>query len=632
MCGIAGFLDHRGSADERRGALQAMCDQIVHRGPDDQGYFVGSRVGLGMRRLSIIDLTGGHQPIASPDGARQIVFNGEIFNYRQLRERLIVDGHRFETASDTEVILRQYEVNGVDCVQKLNGMFGFAIWDDQAQRLLLARDRMGVKPLYYAWVDGTLYFGSEIKSLLAAGVPAELDEEAIWHYLTFRYVPQPLSVWKYVRKLLPGHRLIVEGRAEPRVERWWACPAEDSVPPRADSDYVREFTDLFESAVQLRLVADVPVGVLLSGGLDSSAVLTAAARAHGRRMETFSVGYSAATWADEREYARLMARHVGADHHEVAIGQQDLIDTLPRFVELTDEPLSDIASIPLFHVSRLARSRVKVVLSGEGSDEILGGYDLERAVRRWQVLDAYRRVPSRLRAAAASTVRRGPYGIARLLDEGAHTAREELERTPPTMTNLMSSTEKIALLRPSFAASRRDSLEIARAEVRASASRTSLGRLLSAYRQSWLVEDLLMKADRMTMGNSIELRVPFLDYRLVEWAARAPDSVKVRRRGLRWTNKWVLREYCRSRVPKSIVERPKRGFSVPFYDWLASGLRTFARDVLTDAGAITRRWLEPAEVEAWVRRGTAEDASAHDRRVVWNLIILELWGKRWINT
>lgn len=380
MCGIVGLWNTNDPDPLAR--VRAMASTIVHRGPDDEGFHATDGLAMGTRRLSIIDIAGGHQPIFNEDESLAIVFNGEIYNHNEIRATLEARGHRFTTRSDTEVIVHAYEEHGADCVHLFNGMFAFAIWDARARSLFIARDRMGVKPLYYAW-DGTRFaFASEMKALVASGVVSKrLDERALWHFLTFGYVPEEAAIWEGIRKLPPAHRMtITDGSDAPVVERYWDIPApEPNDLTTAQRD--EKFAELFEDAVRRRLIADVPVGVLLSGGLDSSAVASVAKKVHDGTVSTFSVAFRDGGITDESGYARIMARAIGADHHEIFIGEEEFSAFLPNFAWFADEPLADSASIALFHVSQLARRHVKVVLSGEGSDELLGGYAFEDALQ-----------------------------------------------------------------------------------------------------------------------------------------------------------------------------------------------------------------------------------------------------------
>jgi asparagine synthase (glutamine-hydrolysing) len=517
--------------------------------------------------------------------------------------------------SDTEVILRQYEAGGVEALSELNGMFAVAIWDGRDGSLTLVRDRLGVKPLYYYWDGRQLFFASEIKAILASGrITAEIEPRGIWDYLTFRYVPGPSSIWKHVYKLPPAHHLKISvDHPEPRLARYWDIPYADTVRRGDDELFDREFAALFTDAVNLRMVADVPVGVLLSGGLDSSAVAAAIAQAPGVRLSTFTVAFADSPETDERQYAREVASHVGAEHHEVVIDKSEFLDFLPKFVIAADEPLADLASIPLYYVSRLARERVKVVLSGEGSDEVLGGYNFDEAVRTWD------------------TARRpGNEFLQRLLGlfgNGAGAIDLRQAPIPMHMTNYMDSAGKRKLM-PDL--DYPDSLDVIRDALARVDSREPLHQALYVYCQNWLVEDLLMKADKMSMTNSLELRTPFLDYRLVEWAARTPSWVKVGRDpDGQYRTKRMLRRFAQRHLPARIVDRPKQGFPVPVYGWLSDGLTSWAHDLIGGTDARLRGWCAAEGIEVALTRGTSTDATILDRHRLWNLIILELWLRAW---
>jgi len=630
MCGIVGLLGGF-SKDAAERIIAQMNGTIFHRGPDDEGAWAEDGFAFAMRRLSIIDLALGRQPIASEDGSKQIVFNGEIYNFRDLRPQLAAQGHTFSTASDTEVILHQYEQDGPDCVKRLNGMFAFAIWDRVEGRLFLARDRMGVKPLYYYWDGRNFLFASEIKALLASElVPREINLQALWDYLTFRYVPQPETIWQKVYKLLPGHTLSFStDRPEPVIRRYWDIPYADGARVKCQEEYEEEFTNLFLDAVRLRLIADVPVGVLLSGGLDSSSVAAAISEVHNAKLNSFSVAFQDSPATDERPFARQVAERVGMDHSEIVIGEREVRDFLPRLVYYTDEPLADLASIPLYYVSHLAREKVKVVLSGEGSDEILGGYHLGETVRSWDRLRQFQRLPRWLRRDVAS-------GLARILGERwvkrvqrANVPLDQaLAANPINMTNYLSSAAKQTLFNQN--APQQESMAKVQAVLEHLHTREPLHQLLYIYCQSWLVEDLLMKADKMTMANSLELRVPFLDYRLVEWAAQAPPWVKVGRNGLGgYETKRVLRNFARTRLPAEIITRSKQGFPVPLYDWLTTRLRALATELLASPDTRLYCWLRPAEVRKQLQLGTDPTGTITDKHRLWNLLILELWLRQW---
>ncbi len=628
MCGLAGWFRLDVAPARRASLLETMCATIAHRGPDDHGTHIDGPIALGFRRLSIVDLDGGHQPMASDDGETVVVFNGEIFNHVELRDALIQDGERFRTRSDTEVILRLYEREGVAAFERMNGMFAIAIWDRRRGTLHLVRDRFGVKPLYYAKIGNGLVFASEIKAILASGmIEKSIAPEALWDYLTFRYVPGPGTIWRTVGKLPPAHRLEFRlDRDEPTLARWWDMAMTPDSPPRAEADYLEEFETLFEDAVRLRLQADVPVGVMLSGGLDSSVVVAAArpATAH-----TFSVAFADSPQTNELAHARRISAAFGTKHHEVVIGEKEFLDTLPDFVWHTDEPLADLASIPLFHVSRLARRHVKVVLSGEGADEIFAGYDFDRWARHWHEVANARdagagwwRLISPLRARFTREGQRRAALAASPLDQRA-------ADIPISMTNLWSSDDKKSILRGCLDRFS-DSLDVVRAQLRRLGDRPPLNQVLYSYCQDWLVEDLLMKADKMSMAASLELRTPFLDFRLAEWASRLPVALKAGPdRAGRYRTKEIVRRYAETRLPPETVARPKQGFPVPVYDWLSGRLKGWAGDVLLDPSAKIAEWIEPAALRQLYDAGTHASAGATARHRVWSLLVLEQWMRRW---
>lgn len=589
-------------------AVAGMLAVMVHRGPDDAGIWQGDGVVLGMRRLSLVDLEGGHQPVRSPDGDHVLVFNGEIYNHADLRSDLAQLGWAFRTHSDSEVLLAALVQWGEAALPLLNGMFSIAWWDGKRQTLTLVRDRMGVKPLYWRNDAHGLAFASEIKALLAGSSPPPIRPQAIWDYLTLRYVPGPASIWDGIQKLQPAHLLTAGPDGGVTIRRWWDIPTQPRrlFSRRSRPSLEREFEHCFLDAVRLRLLADVPVGILLSGGLDSSAVAAAAVEVGGDRPLTFSVAFADSTATDERPYAREVASHLGLRHHEVVVEADQFISFLPALVRATDEPLADLASVPLHFVCGLAREHgCKAVLSGEGADEILAGYDFDRVVRDWQA------------------ARPGWWN--RLTGRGWPDLRTM--HPPPHMTNLFDSGEKGRLLRGAQVFP--DTLETLAADLQRCASRDPLDQMLFLYCQSWLVEDLLMKADKMSMAASVELRTPFLDYRLVEWAGGAPRSAKVGPGADgRLTTKSILRSFAASRLPARILTRPKQGFPVPVYQWLSGRLRDWAHDLL-GSGARLRSWIDGNALDELLDLGTAEVAESSDRHRLWQMLVLETWLLEW---
>ena len=627
MCGIVGLV---GSFSREQCAviLQRMNAAIVHRGPDDEGLWAEDGFGFAMRRLSIIDLAGGHQPMWDEPSGLGVVFNGEVFNYRALRDQMQQEGHRFRTTSDTEVVLKTLASVGPQGIHTWNGMFAVAAWNPNEKKLTLIRDRMGVKPLYYFYDGRTFLFASEIKAILASGlVDRSINRQALWDYLTFRFVPGPDTIWNNIRKLPPGHLLELKESGEPVVTCYWQTDV------NYDSDYAihdseeqidKEFADLFLDSVRLRLESsDVPVGVMLSGGLDSSAVAAAAIELGHRNFHTFSVGFEEGGYYSELPFARQVAQHVGANYHEVVIGQKDFLRMLPELVHYTDEPLADLAAVPLLAVSRLAQQHVKVVLSGEGSDEILAGYDMDVAERRWNLVRNLQRVPKPLLNLISMVVpARYNERVKRLAQLPlAMWNRHELTH----MTHVLDEGEK-ARLWPDGGQQNSDRV-IAELYAAAMAS-DPLQQVLSVYQKPWLVEDLLMKADKMSMAASVELRTPFLDYRLVEWANRQPNFVKIKRTGLRtYETKSVLRRFGARRLPREILTRSKRGFPVPVNGWLQNGLGPWARDVLRSGDTRMFPAFSPKPIDDLINK--AEHGVGDAPAKVWLLVVLEYWLQAW---
>lgn len=629
MCGFTGWFRIGIESAQRCPLLEKMCSAIAHRGPDDRGIYTDDHVGLGFQRLSIVDLEGGHQPMISDDGGVVISFNGEVFNHAALRCELAREGESFRSHSDTEVILKLYQRRGIESVARLNGMFAIAIWDKRQGVLHLIRDRLGVKPLYYARVGNALLFGSEIKSILASKrIERSVNPRAVWDYLTFRYVPGPQTIWDGIFKLPPAHRL--EFRLDddvPTISRWWDMSMAPPAVEKSLHEYDEEFRHLFEDSVRLRLQADVPVGITLSGGLDSSAVVAAAA---SPALHTFSVAFADAPDTNELAYARTVSKAFSTQHHEVVIDEKDFLDFLPDFVWHTDEPLADLASIPLNYVSRLARQEVKVVLSGEGADEIFAGYDFDRCALFWDQVareSAGRRpgagLLSRL-AAPFSARARQLGGLVPTITDQRHVAE------PISMTNLWSSAEKREML--SSTQSWPDSMDAVRSHLARLGNGEPLNQVLYSYCQDWLVEDLLMKADRMSMANSLELRTPFLDYRLVEWAGRLPVHLKAGPDAAgNYRTKEILRRYAEPRLPREIVERPKQGFPVPVYGWLSGSLAPWSREILLESKAQLADWFKPSALQKIVEAGTHPDADSRAQHRLWSLLILEIWMRRWLS-
>ncbi len=624
MCAICGIVNFSAADHVEAALLGEMAATLAHRGPDDEGYFLDGQVGLGHRRLSIIDLGGGKQPIFNEDRSAVIIFNGEIYNFLDLRPKLTAAGHSFATRSDTETILHAYEEYGDDCVDYLRGMFAFAIWDRRRRRLLLARDRLGVKPLYYFLGSRFLAFASEIKALLAIpSVSREVDPEALDLYFSLRYVPGPRTLFRNILRLQPGHLLVLDENGV-RIRKYWDIQYQepDGAPPSA---LLKRFEELLEESVRLRLIAEVPLGVFLSGGLDSSAVLATMSRTAGdNELKTFSIGYEAAgaeeDEANELPYARLAAGAFAADHHEFLASATDFEDFLPSLIWHLDEPLADSSCIPLYFISRQAREYVTVVLSGEGADEILAGYGI---YPRMLALDrAYRWDPAWAARLSSWVANLTPWEVVRRYARLCGVPFEARYRgvsfgLNPEVRHRLLGEERVQLAD--------QLLDGIFGDYFRSASNTSiLNRMLYADAKVWLPDDLLVKADKMTMANGLELRVPFLDHKLVEFAATLPVDLKLNGNG-----KVLLRQAMRGRLPEPILRRSKKGFPTPIAPWLRSSLAGFARQVLLSPDSASARFLD--------RRGIEQILLEHERRRaersadIWTLLVFELWHSVFID-
>jgi asparagine synthase (glutamine-hydrolysing) len=626
MCGIAGFVDSdlsggldspRVRADEQ--VLRQMCAVIRHRGPDDEGLRVEPGVGLGMRRLSIIDLATGHQPIRNEDASVWVVFNGEIYNFRQLRADLLSRGHRFYTSTDTEVIVHAYDEWGEGAFARLRGMFAVALWDRRTSTLLLARDRLGIKPLYYTERAGRLYYASELKSLVTAdAVERAIDPEALEHYLAFLYTPGDRAIFPGVRKLEPGH--LLRWRAgQTRVAAYWT-PPRDEVRPPDEATAAEALLEHLRDAVRSHLVSDVPLGAFLSGGIDSSLVVALMAEASDRPVKTFSIGFDEPEW-NELEAARAVATHFGTEHHEFVV-RPDALGIAERLVHHFDEPFGDASAVPTWYVSAMARQHVTVVLSGDGGDELFGGYD--------------RYIPHPVVAGFDRLAFPGAGRIAGLiagrLPHGARGRRFLQHVSQPAVRRYVDAVsfftpdDRDALLTPEVRASNRLAPEERLAALFARTAHLPLAsRQMRADLASYLPDDILTKVDRMSMAHSIESRVPLLDHRLVEHALALPPGLKIRE-GVR---KYLLKAVAGRLLPAAVLDRPKRGFAVPLSVWCRGGLREAFTDVLQSSRHRQRGFFQAREVD----RLLAEHLSGrrnHELRL-WQLFMFELWQRQYLD-
>ena len=619
MCGIAGYLA-AGSRDGLGASLRAMAAALAHRGPDDEGFLEAvtrdgeRRVGLAHRRLSIIDLDTGHQPMANEDGTVQIVFNGEIYNFPELRDELIARGHAFRTRSDTETIVHAYEEWGPPCVTRFRGMFAFAIWDARRERLLLARDRYGKKPLFLYEGHEVLLFASEIKAILAfSGVPRRVDREALWDYFAYRYVPAPATLLQGIRKLMPGSYAVCE-RGEV-VETPYFVPDDGRPAPAkpAGEEPVSAFLAQLEEAVRVRMISDVPFGAFLSGGIDSSAVVAMMARHSRHPVKTFSVGFAESEYS-ELTYARAIADQFHTDHHELAVSQQHLMEHLPALVRYRDAPVAEPSDIPIYLLAREARRTVKMVLTGEGSDEFLGGYPkhlLERYV------GAYQRMPAPFRSLLEPLCRSLPYGFRRAKTAVANLALTDPRERLPRWFGALSGAERRGLMR----------LESPRLNHKptpwfdSTAGNSALRDILFFDQTSWLPDNLLERGDRMTMAASLEARMPFMDHQLAAFVSALPDEWRVRG----FTTKRILREAMRRVLPAEILERPKIGFRVPVNEWFRVSMREYLTDHLLGADSRTREYYRPQALRRYVDEH-ARGRQNHEK-LLWSLLTLEIWHR-----
>jgi asparagine synthase (glutamine-hydrolysing) len=622
MCGITGKLTYDGEPIERE-RLEAMTAAVAHRGPDSAGYYFGDGIALGHRRLSIIDLSTGDQPIANEDGTIWVVFNGEIYNFADVRRQLEGFGHRFRTRSDTEVIVHAYEQWGAACVERLRGMFAFALWDAPERRLLLARDRLGVKPLYYAETGTGLIFASEIKAVLQdPSVSRDWRADALDAYLALEYIPGPATIYRQVRKLPAAHVAIVE-RGQLRLRPYWDLEFTGDGQADREPEYLERLDALLRESVALRLISDVPLGAFLSGGIDSSTVAAYMKETSDAPVVTTSVGFAERAF-DELAHARAVAAHLGCEHHEV-VANPDVRDILPRLAWHLDEPFADPSAVPTFYVSEAARRLVTVALSGDGGDELWAGYGWHR-VDHWETR-ARNWLGPILSRAAGLVGGALPYAVkgARSLGHLALPPDEAYARKHAY--GRFEGAAKLDLYSVDLRAETRhhDPFETFRAAHRACGSSDPLDRALYVDVKTYLVDDILTKVDKMSMAVSLETREPLLDHRLLEFAASVPTSLKLRN----GTSKYLLRRVLHDRVPRSIVERGKQGFEPPTGEWLRGPLADMTDALLFDGRLRNRGLFSPKTVaRLWTEHRTGR---RDHRERLWSLVMLELWFREFID-
>jgi asparagine synthase (glutamine-hydrolysing) len=628
MCGIAGILEFGPDVRANAAALREMCSVISHRGPDDDGFYTDGAAAIGMRRLSIVDVAGGHQPLSNEDGTLWIVFNGEIYNHLALREQLIARGHRYRTHSDTETVIHLFEEYGADCVQHLRGMFAFAIWNRNSRTLFIARDRLGIKPLYYKLTPERLLFGSEIKALLAhGGIRPEFNRAALPEYLAFGYLSGAESFYNGIFKLLPGHTMTIgpEGKAD--IRQYWDLDASKPHESRDENHYIQSYRELLEGAVNSHLMSDVPLGVFLSGGVDSSAVAALMTKLRREPVETFSVGYAEQSYS-ELPFARAVSDHIQSRHHEVLVSEQDFFAALPHLIWHEDEPIAWPSSVSLYFVAKLARENVTVVLTGEGADETLAGYTRYAFTLKNAAVDRVYRslIPGALRRGLRNHLATSSLLGARLRRKLEHTflAKDGNSWDSFYFDNFFSAfgeAEQCGLLTGAFLREVAPSTAYNNVlDYWNHSSGEMLQRLLYTDIKTYLVE-LLMKQDNMSMAASIESRVPFLDHVLVEFATRIPREVQIQ--GL--AGKRILKKAVEDLLPHSILYRRKLGFPTPWSGWLDGPRLETIRAVLLEPRSLDRGYFRREAIETLFNEHRAKHRDNYDR--IWRLFNLELWHR-----
>jgi asparagine synthase (glutamine-hydrolysing) len=623
MCGICGVVYSDREQQVERNKLKKMCDVITHRGPDDEGFYVNQHVGLGMRRLSIIDLSTGKQPISNEDGQIWIVFNGEIYNHKEVRAELESKGHQFKTKTDTEAIVHAYEEYGDSCVQKLNGMFAFAIWDNRNHTLFLARDRIGIKPLYYFFDKNRLIFGSEIKSILQAGdIPKRIDLQALDHFLTFEFIPAPLSIFQDIKKLPPGHTLKLKNN-EIWVRSYWDVELRQN--GKEPAQIKQNLRELLQDAIKIRLMSDVPLGAFLSGGVDSSIIVALMAQVMEEPVKTFSIGFEDSTY-NELKYARMIADKFKTEHHEFII-KPDAVELADNLVKFLDEPFGDFSIFPTYLVSKIAREYVTVVLSGDGGDELFAGYDSYIADK---IAKKYcSRLPKQFRnglltkffdTIPPSSKKKGLVNRAKRFVEGMKLP-EDLHHTRWMI--FLQQQEKKMLYNNDIKSGMQefDPFKFTRSYFANVAYNRNdeINKQMYVDLKMYLVDNILVKVDRMSMATSLEARVPYLDYRFVEFAATIPGEYKMQ--GLK--TKVILKQAMEELLPDEILYRGKEGFSIPIKNWLKKELKPLMTDTLAPEKLKREGFFNPDYVQKLIKQHL-NGTENHSHRL-WALIIFGRW-------
>ncbi|MDE0838107.1 MAG: asparagine synthase (glutamine-hydrolyzing) [Kiritimatiellae bacterium] len=628
MCGICGVVYHEPSRPVSRDVVEAMCRSIAHRGPDDQGTHVNANVGIGNRRLSIIDLEGGAQPVHNEDKTVWAVFNGEIYNYAELMELLKRRGHQFRSHCDSEVIVHAYEEFGDEFLDHLNGMFAIAIWDTKQQRLLLARDRTGIKPLYYTMHDGGLVFGSELKAVLTyPGMPRNIDLSALNEYLSFEYVPTPRTIFQNISKLPPGHLLVLKN-GETTIKQYWDVnlARSEGVQPKRLDQYESEFDEIFRDVIEKEMVSDVPVAALLSGGIDSSAVAAYMAKIAPGRVKSFSIGFEDASF-DESAYARQVAEFIGTEHYELKLTPSMTLDLLPKIATFMDEPLGDSSLVPTFLLSQFTSGYVKAALGGDGGDEIFAGYSTLQAHKLVQYYETLVPGPVRTRL-IPWIVDRLPvsynnlsldFKLRRFIDGRGLTDIVRHHRWLGSFT----PSQKAELVQPWARLQEKDTYDVAYHHLHRCRAKSSTNQILYADMKLYMEGDILPKVDRASMANSLEVRVPFLNHTLVEYLATVPEEMKLH--GM--TTKFLLRRGLRGKVPDNILKRGKKGFNMPVAKWLTGPLRPLVEDYFSETRLKNDGFFDPKYARSLVDEHMS--GRADHRKLLWTLLSFQMWHDNW---
>ena len=631
MCGIAGQLNFDGRPVERDG-VEAMVTCLAHRGPDGSGVRIFGSAALAHRRLKIIDLTDAAcQPMTNEDGSIWLTYNGEIYNYAELRDELERAGHHFASATDSEVIVHGYEQWGVDCLHRFNGMFAFALWDQARQRLWLVRDRLGVKPLFYSLSSTGVTFGSEVKAVLGhPAVDRTLDYEALAYYLALNYLPAPFTLFKHIRQLEPGQQLLADADGSVQLSHYWDLRYDNDPPPRTEASWRDELDALMNDSVRIRLRSDVPFGVFLSGGVDSSGVASWMSRHLDTPVQAFTASFREDSY-NELRYARMAAAATGAELHEHVIDANAAM-LLPTIVSHAEEPTADSSMVAVYHLARFARQRVTMVLSGDGADDMLAGYETHQA---YYVHRAYQALPRLLRQGLITPIVESlPTSFEKVSLESKlkrFVAAGELDwqAAHASWRMIFSPADRRRLLAPitSHPESAADAADLYKSWFRRTNARDPLNQMLYVDTMLYLPADMLVKIDRMTMAHGLEAREPYLDYRVVELCARMPVSLKLHRFRQK---KYILKQVLRGRIPDPVLFRKKQGFNVPKAHWIRSGLRDFVSDVLAPSRIRAMNILDPAVVSELIETHfTGRRDRSHE---IWSLLVLSLWFDRFAST